>query len=82
MKKKKIVYRKDVEKMPNRSRGNTLLQEGLYFEKLYYEATTSVDENKYYSLMRIHMQLAAYDFGFNNVDDMYRYLDEKGGDCI
>ena len=79
---KKIVYRKDPDKIPNRNRGNTLLKEGWYYKKLYYKSTNENDANKYYSLMRIFMQLAAYDFGFNNVDDMYRYLDDKGGDSI
>lgn len=79
---KKIVYRKDLDKMPNRDRGNTLLKEGWRFKKLYLESETESEQNKYYCLMRIFMQLASYDFGFRNVDDMYRYLDDKGGDFI
>ena len=79
---KKIVYRKDLDKMPNRDRGNTLLKEGWRFKQLYLESETDSEQNKYYSLMRIFMQLASYDFGFRNVDDMYRYLDDKGGDFI
>lgn len=79
---KKIVYRKDLDKMPNRDRGNTLLKEGWRFKKLYLESETESEQNKYYCLMRIFMQLASYDFGFRNVDDMYRYLDDKGGESI
>lgn len=79
---KKIVYRKDFDKSPNKDRGNTLLKEGWYYKKLYDESETERDQNKYFCLMRIFMQLASYDFGFRNVDDMYRYLDDKGGETI
>ena len=33
-------------------------------------------------MLRIFMQMAAYDFGFNNEYDMYSYLDDKGVDKI
>lgn len=79
---KKIVYRKDLDKMPNRDRGNTLLKEGWHFKRLYLEAETDSEQNTYFCIMRIFMQMAAYDFGFRNVDDMHRYLDDKGGDFI
>lgn len=79
---KKIVYRKDLDKMPNRDRGNTLLKEGWYFKRLYLEAETDREQNLYFSIMRIFMQMAAYDFGFNNEYDMYSYLDNKGDDRV
>lgn len=79
---KKIVYRKDIDEMPNRDRGNTLLKEGWRFKQLYLESELDSEQNKYFCLMRIYMQLAAYDFGFNNEYDMYNYLDDKGGEYI
>lgn len=45
---KKIVYRKDLDKMPNRDRGNTLLEEGWHFKRLYLEAETDREQNLYF----------------------------------
>ena len=78
----KIVYHKDLDKMPNRDRGNTLLKEGWHFRELYLQSESEMEQNKYFSLMCVFMKLAAYDFGFNNEYDMYSYLDDKGGDNI
>ena len=79
---KKIVYQKDIDKMPNRDRGNILLKEGWRFKRLYSEAETDREQNAYFCMMRIFMQMAAYDFGFNNEYDMYSYLDDKGEDEV
>lgn len=79
---KKIVYQKDIDKMPNRDRGNILLKEGWHLKRLYSEAETDREQNAYFCMMRIFMQMAAYDFGFNNEYDMYSYLDDKGEDEV
>ena len=48
----------------------------------YLEAETDREQNLYFCIMRIFMQMAAYDFGFNNEYDMYSYLDDKGDDKV
>ena len=49
---------------------------------MYHQVESESDKNLYFSMSRIYMQLASYDFGFRNVDDMHRYLEDRMIDYI
>lgn len=77
---KKALKKLDIPK--ESKRGELLLTESYKFKDLYLHSANELDDNTYFRMYTIFAEMAAYDFGFKDADDMEIYILKHGGrDC-